>query len=248
MDRTAFYPEMEINAIMPRLAAADLELLADDVDQIQVLITGSDEAVQALKLTCEEGRLRLDQPAYGVAPRPMGMHWVQVMLRLPRAWKGIVDASTMTGDIRARGISGTDLQLETMTGSLDAAGVNAITMKAVTVSGSQRLSGIQAEALHLRTVSGGMEGTGIQARSLRVTAVSGSTTLQLDSDFDLLEANLVSGGLRVTAPVAEADASIRSISGRLLTSGVSIQKGGPVVSATTVTGHVELICGADSAL
>ena len=52
----------------------------------------------------------------------------------------------------------------------------------------------------------------------------------------------VSGNVSITAPITRADASLRAISGRLLTEGVSIGSGAPRVAMSSVSANVQLIC------
>ncbi len=61
------------------------------------------------------------------------------------------------------------------------------------------------------------------------------------SAFDSLEGSTVSGNIRVTAPISRADASLRAVSGRLYTEGISIAPDAPRIALSSVSANVQLI-------
>ena len=55
-----------------------------------------------------------------------------------------------------------------------------------------------------------------------------------------LEGTTVSGDVRIYAPITSADAALRSVTGRLRTSGVSIQPGAVPIGLSSVSGNLEI--------
>lgn len=242
MNRNEMFPGLLVSTLTVRLAWASLEIVVDDVEDLQVLISGDDSDVADMKVLCENGRLLVEQPTYGLTYKINMVRWMQVFIRIPAAWKGAVEASTIAGPLKARGLAGTDMSFDTVTGDLRVMGLNCITAALRTVSGSVKAENLSGERLSLRTVSGDVAVSGCGFDAYRLSAVSGAVSMDLTQPFDKLEGTTVSGDVRVYAPMEQIDASLRSVSGRIRTSGVSIQSGAPTASLTSVSGDFEINC------
>ena len=242
MNRNESFPALNVSALNVRLGWANLEIMVDDVEDIQVLLSGDEGEIAEMKVALQEGRLQVEQPSYGISTRIHNSKWMQVIVRLPRAWKGSVDASSVTGGVNVRGVTGTDLNLDTVSGDVRASALTGISLTLHTVAGDILAHDLSGESLSLRTVSGKVRLDGASFVSYRLNDVSGDVALNLAGAFDRLDGVTVTGNVSITAPITRADASLRAISGRLLTEGVSIDSGGPRVAMSSVTANVRLIC------
>ena len=242
MNRNESFPALNVSTLNVRLGWASLEVMVDDVEDIQVLLSGDEVEIAEMKVALQDGRLQVEQPSYGISTRIHTSKWMQVFIRLPRSWKGALDASSVTGSVNVRGVTGTDLNLDTISGDVRATGLTGISMALHTVSGDVLAHDLSGESLSLRTVSGKVRLSGASFVSYRLNDVSGEVTLEMAAPFDRLDGVTVSGGVSITAPITRADASLRAISGRLLTEGVSIGSGAPRVAMSSVSASVQLIC------
>lgn len=238
MNRNEVFAAGEVARLEPRLAWATLEIGADDVENVQVLVSGSDAEVEDLKISLEGGTLSMEQPSYGLTPRIDLVRWMQVSVRLPRSWRGAVTASTITGPLRARGLEGTDISLETVSGDLRASDIRAIDAKIHTVTGRVLCAALESERLGLRTISGAMQLEGLSARQVRLGTVSGDCLLTFAQPFQSLEGTSVSGDISVNAPMAELALSTRGMASRVSLDGISQSEDAAArVSLTLVTGR-----------
>lgn len=236
MNRNAQYDASLITGLGIKMAWATVELMSDDVKNLQLLVSGSQDDVDDLRISQNNGRLTLEQPAYGLSTRIATERWMQVTLRIPRDWRGEVRASTMTGLMQVRGLAGTDFSLSTVSGTLRVNGLNGMTAVLHTVTGLLDVCGISAEKGSLRTVSGDLSLYRGAFRQLKLTSVSGMVVAGLDEAFDTLDINTVSGAMSVQAPIERARISLRSVTGKLKTEGVENGDGGPVISANSMSG------------
>ena len=240
MNRNESFSPTAVTELALHLAWASLDVMVDDVDDIQVMISGNDADVSDMKLDCNDGRLRLEQPTYGLSIKLNTERWMQVLLRIPPQWKGALDANTISGPLKVRGISGTDLQLDTVSGDIRAEGLCGINAALRTVSGHVKASGVTAEKLSLRSVSGNMNVSGADVRTYKLNTVSGETAVDMVAPFDRFDGMTVSGDIRLYTPVTEADALLRSVNGRLRTSGVSIVEQAPAIHVKSVSGDLDI--------
>lgn len=241
MNRNETFPALSVSTLAIHLAWASLEIIVSDVEDIQLMVSGEDTFVSELKLALTDGCLAVEQPSYGLSMKLKNERWMQVLLRLPRSWKGGVTAGTASGRLSVRGLTGTDITLGTVSGSLHAEGLTGINLALHTVSGAILASDLAGDALSLRTVSGGVKLSGCGFGSYRLSGVSSDMDIGMVSPFDLLEGSTVSGDIRVTAPINRADASLRAVSGRLYTEGISIAPDAPRVALSSVSANVQLI-------
>lgn len=241
MNRNEAFSSMQVSSLTAHLAWASLDVMVEDVEQIQVCISGAEKDVKELRVECLEGTLLVEQPAYGI--KTLGTeHWMQIILRVPREWKGAVDLNTISAPLNIRGLTGTDFTLDTVSGDLNASGLQCITAMLRSVSGLVKADGLSGEHLALRSVSGDITARGCGFDSFRINTVSGEVNLNLVQGFDKLEGISVSGSIRVDAPISAANAALRSVSGRLLTKDVSIQPDAPEVRVSSVSGNLEMNC------
>ncbi len=241
MNRNETFSALSVHTLAIHLAWASLELIVSDVEDIQLMISGEDTFVSELKLALTDGCLAVEQPSYGLSIKLKNERWMQVLVRLPRSWKGGVTAGTVSGTLSSRGLTGTDIALSTVSGSLHTEGLTGINLALHTVSGAMLANDLAGDALTLRTVSGGIKLSGCGFGSYRVSGVSSDIDISMVSPFDTIEGSTVSGNIRLTAPIAQADASLRAVSGRLYTEGVSIVPDAPRVALSSVSANVRLI-------
>lgn len=241
MERNLSFAPSSIQNLVVKLAWAQLEMFTDEVEEIQVLIAGDDRTVSELKVSEKEGRLLVEQPTYGLSMDIVSSKWMQVCLRIPRAWRGGVDASTLSGLLSARGLRGGDLVLDTVSGDLRALDMEGITLTLRTVSGDLKAGGLSSDKLALRTVSGDIHIQGSCCRQVKATAVSGTQVMEFAKPFDRVDVTAVSGDVSLRVPCAKLEALLRSVSGRIRTTNVSLGEGGPLVKITGVSADLEVI-------
>ncbi len=242
MNRNESFSALTVTHLIVHLAWATLEIISDDVEELQLLISGDAHDVSELKISCENGLLLCEQPTYGINMKLTTERWMQIFIRVPRSWKGEVEASTISAPLSARDLTGTDLTLETVSGDLRTSGMRFLTVSLRSVSGAVNASRLAGDRLTLRSVSGGMSASECTFAAYRINAVSGDTLLSASEPFDRLDATTVSGSVRLSAPMDQADIVLRAISGRVRTGGVSIVEGAPPVCVTSVSGDIEFTC------
>jgi len=249
MNRNESFPALGVMDISARTAWASLTLQVDDTQEIQVLVAGSDEDAAALRITCAAGLLTVEQPGLGLNIHQLKSEaWLQVTIRLPRSWKGAVEASTVTAPLFLSGLTGTDLAFSTVSGPMQAKGLQSIRTSLRTVSGSMTASELAGERLSLRTVSGRAELSGCGFSAYKLSSVSGEIGIQMDHGFDLLEAATVSGNVSLTTPLEAMDAALRSASGKMVTNGVAVGPCASVARMTSVSGQFEINCSQCAAI
>lgn len=240
MNRNESFPIADVTELALHMAWASVDVTVDDVSEIQVMVSGNEADVTDLKMTCEDGRLLLEQPTYGLSIKLNTERWMQVLIRIPPQWKGALDVNTISAPLKVRGVAGTDLQLDAVSGDIRADGLTGITIALRSVSGTVNANGLAAEKLSLRSVSGDITVDNADARRYKLNTVSGETSIDMIAPFDRLDGVTVSGSVRVYTPVFEADAVLRSVNGRLRTSGVSIVEKAPLIHVKSVSGDLEI--------
>ena len=242
MNKILTFSPASVTSMEVHLAWASLEILADDVDELQIMAAGDDNDVNDLKVEEKAGKLTIEQPTYGLTIKLNGERWMQILIRLPRSWKGSVDANTIAGPLRARGVQGTDITFDTVSGDLRAANLSAIALSLRTISGAIQAQGVACDQLGLRTVSGKVALNGVGCMSCRLSGVSADQRVEFSRPFDKLDATTVSGDIDLYAPLTQADIALRAVTGRVLTSGVSIVENAPQVRGTSVSGNLAIHC------
>lgn len=242
MDRNEFFQALPITGVTLKLIGASLEICTDDIEDVHVMISGDSRDVSALRASISADRLIIEQPAAAIARSPLSAGWMQLTLRLPRSWKGSIDARTVSGWINARGLSGADLSLDTVSGTIMAADLTFITATLRSVTGDITLTGAQLDKGSFAATSGSVTIAPATMRSLSVSTVTGGIRAALTEPFADASINTVSGHAYIEAPVEDCDAVLRSVSGRLSTSEVSIREDAPArLRAASVAGDLTLV-------
>ena len=240
MNRNESFAAPQVNTLNVRLAWASLEMIVDDVTEMQILVSGDEHDVTDLKITCADGKLLVEQPTYGLSMKLNTERWMQLFIRVPKSWKGAVNASTISGMVNARGLTGTDLTLETVSGDLRTMGMNAIDLNLKTATGDIQAQNLTCDKLSLRSVSGQVKVQDVDVRQVKTINVSGETTLEFVAPFEKIDGNTVSGNIRLYAPIDMADAALSSLNGRVRTSGVALQEGAPEIRISSISGDLEI--------
>lgn len=103
------FSSLTITQLVIHLTGALLELYADDTQEIQVMASGDDHDMKAVSLAQNGDTLTLEQSAAALSPLPLSARWLQVTVRIPRAWKGRVEIRTTSGSVHVRGLQVSDL-------------------------------------------------------------------------------------------------------------------------------------------
>ena len=244
MNRNECFSPSAVSAISARLAWASLEILSDETEEIQALVSGAELDVADLRIGLAEGVLTVEQPSYGLAPRLTTARWMQVVLRVPRDWKGAVEAGTIAGQMKVRGLNGSDLSFTTVTGALQATDLCGLKIDFRTVSGLLRAAGVETGALSIRSVTGEIRFSGVNAALLRYTTVSGDVRIGCFSAFEKLEGTSVSGDVTLVLPDPALSLSFRTVTGRLRTEGiVQAEQAASDASVTSVSGQLTVQSG-----
>lgn len=241
MEKNLSFSVDAIQSIVVKLAWPQLEIFSDEIEAIQVLAAGDEHTVTELKVFEKEGRLTVEQPTYGLSMDIMNGKWMQVCIRLPKKWQGSVDASTISGLFSARGLRGRDIVLDTVSGDLRAMAIDGVMVSLKTVSGDIKAGGVTGEKLSLRSISGDMDVQGSAFKSIRTTSVSGDSSLEFTQPFERVDATTVSGDVVIRVPLDRVNATLRSVSGRIRTTGVELTSEGAQVHITGVSADLSLI-------
>ncbi len=243
MERNVHFETSSLRDIAVRLAWAQLEVFADDVEKIQVLVSGDEATVSDLRIVVKEGILVVEQPQYGLSLNLMESRWMQVCVRVPRTWQQELHMNTISGLLSARGLRGSKIVLDTVSGDLRAVRLNAKEIVLKTISGDVRAETVQAETLSARSVSGNLVFDALEVQHLKSNSVSGEQTYNLDKGFTRMDVVAVSGDVILTSPLDKLNVSMRSVSGRVRTEGVDIgeEENLPIVRATGVSAGLKLI-------
>ena len=241
MNRNEILEAGSISAIVVRVSWAEVELLADDVKDIQLIISGTDEDVGDISLTQQDGKLRLEQTVRSLAPRLNGIRWIQIMIRVPKDWKGSAEVISVSGDISLRGLTGTDMTAETVSGRIHATDLECITLCLQSVSGTITGSSLWGDTATVKSASGSITLHRSAFRRYKLTEVSGETEIEMAAPFEDFTGNTVSGDVRLTVPMAAVDSRVKTVSGRIRTSGVSLADGAPRLSLAGVSAGLEII-------
>ena len=240
MNRNEFFPALPVTKLLLRLTGATVEICTDDIEDIHVMVSGAKVDQEALRISQSAGVLTLEQPVSKLAKAAASSSWMQLAIRLPRTWKGAIDGRTVTGWMNLRSLSGTDLSLDTVSGLVMASDMDFITVNIRAVTGDVKLTQLHCDKCSLLSTSGSLTVMRSSLRSGSAGSVTGLITLDLVAPFEELSLSAVTGDLCVDAPLTEADAVLRSVSGRIRTSGISIVEGSPKLRATTVSSDLDM--------
>ncbi len=243
MERNENFPYEELSDISIRLAWGQLEMYADDIEQIQVIASGDDHTLNELRIAVKENELQIEQPQYGISLDITRGHWMQLCVRVPRAWSKAVCAGTISGFISARGLGGSRIELETITGDLKASGITASEISLRTTAGTIHGDGLIAARLASRSVSGDISLDEVSAKICRLTSVSGDMSIKLQTGFEQMDLRTVSGDMTILSELEEMQVSLRTVSGHKTVNGVTLtqREDAPIVRATGVSGNLKII-------
>lgn len=243
MERNASFELNGLEQITVRLAWAQLEIFADDVEKIQVMAAGDEASANDLRIEVNNHGLLVEQPQYGLSLNLMDSRWLQVCVRVPRNFGKPINCSCISGMLSARKLNGSDIQLETISGELRATKLTASSLRLKTVSGDTRGEELNVDKLNIRTISGDMALDALDVKQLKSTSVTGEQTYNMTGGFELVDVAAVSGNVIITAPVEAMNVNMRSVSGRVRTEGVSVveQADVPSVKITGVSSDLKLI-------
>lgn len=240
MNRNEFFEALPITRIALKLIGATLEICTDDIEDVHVMVSGADRDASSLRVALQGDQLIVEQPATSLAKNPVGTSWLQVTLRLPLTWKGRIDGRTVSGWVNARSLTGADLALESVSGMITASDLDFITLSLRSVTGDVKLVNAACEKCTLASTSGDVSALAVGLRSCAVTNITGNAMLSLTCPFEEITATSVTGDVAIEAPVEVCDAVLRSVAGRIRTSGVSILEGAAKVRVNTVSGGLDI--------
>ncbi len=243
MERNSSFDTTGLSGLTVRLAWAQLEIFADDVEKIQVMAAGDEGSVNDLRIEVKDGRLLVEQPQYGLSLNILDSRWLQVCVRVPKSFRSNLSLNTISGLLSARKLTASDLLLDTVSGDMRAVRLTADTLALKTVSGDIRGEELKAEKLSVRSVSGATALDALSVSSLKSTGVSGEQTYNMAERFAKVDVTAVSGNVIITAPVEAMNVNMRSLSGNVRTEGVNITEGAdaPSVTVTGVSADLKLI-------
>lgn len=243
MNRNEFFQALPITKLVLRLTSAALEICTDDIEDIHVMVAGAKADAESLRIAASADTLTVEQPVAKL-PKPTSASgsWLQIAIRLPRTWKGAIEARTISGWMNIRSVTGADLSLDTVSGMIMATDLSFITLSARTVTGDVKLNQLTTDKISLFSTSGSLTALRTALRIGSASTVTGLITLDLVSPFEELTMNSVTGDLGVDAPITECDASLRSVSGRLRSGGIAITEGAARLRATTVSSDLDMTC------
>ncbi len=243
MNRNEFFQALTVTKLTLRLTGATLEVCTDDIEDIHVMASGAKVDVDALRIAASAEGLTVEQPVSALAKSAAAAdRWLQIAIRLPRSWKGAIDARSVTGWMNIRAVNGTDLALDSVSGMLMLSDLNFLTLSARTVTGDVKLNQVECGKCSLLTTSGEIRAMRTALAIGSASTVTGDAAFELLAPFEELTLSSVTGDLCVDAPVTHCDAVLRSVSGRIRTSGVSIGEGGAKLRATTVSSDLDIAC------
>lgn len=246
MNRNEFFQALPVARLSLKLTSATLEICTDDIDDIHVMASGGQMDMDELRIAQTADALTIEQPISNPARKAASAgSWLQIAIRLPRSWKGAIDARTVSGWMNIRSIAGTDLNLDTVSGMIMASDVSFLTVSARAVTGDVKLNQADCGRCSLFSTSGSLTAMRTALNRGSASTVTGLITLDLVAPFEELTLNSVTGEMCVDAPITECDAVLRSVSGRIRTSGVSIVEGADKLRATTVSSDLDLTCNID---
>ena len=223
------FSSLTITQLVIHLTGALLELYADDTQEIQVMASGDDHDMKAVSLAQNGDTLTLEQSAAALSPLPLSARWLQVTIRIPRAWKGRVEIRTTSGSVHVRGLQVSDLSVESLSGFVMLSDLSSLSLKVKNGSGDIAGSDLSGQDCSLFTTTGMLCLERLAFLNISLSSVSRGAMLSFAEMFSTFKGGSVAGGISLEIPGAQCDAILRSVSGRLLTDGVSIVDGAPSV-------------------
>jgi hypothetical protein len=242
LERNESFQAGDLQEIIARLAWAQLEAIADDTEQIQVIASGDERTVSEMRIEKENGTLTIEQPQYGLTLDITHGHWIEIVVRVPKTWDHNLRLNTISGLVRLRGLGGESIAAETITGDLKASQLTASSIALRTTAGAVKGTQLICETLACRSVSGNITLEDVSAKNYRFTTVSGDIRLDLGAGFEQMEIRTVSGDCELLTEMNTLNVSIRSVSGHKILNGVKAtnDKTAPSVRLTGVSGNLKI--------
>ncbi len=243
MERNESFAAANLNDLAIRLAWAQVEIFADDIDRVQVLAAGDENSVSDLRIETDGQVLIVEQPQYGLSLNITESHWMQVCVRMPKSWNQQIHVTTVSGLLNARKLNGSYLELDTVSGDVHVSRITAKEIKMKTVSGDVRADELTAERLSARSLSGQIVLSDVSAKYYKCSTVNGEQRISQKTGFEQMELRSVSGDITLKTAVEKLGVSMRSVNGRVQTEGVQLTDaaGDPQVRITGVSADVKLI-------
>ena len=243
MEKNVHFEPEGTKDIVVRLAWAQLDVFADDIEKIQVMATGDEGTVSDLRVMAKEHMLVIEQPQYGLSLNIIESHWMQVCVRIPRTWQEEIHLSTISGLLCTRGLEGSYIALDTVSGDISVSRIHAGKISLRTISGDIRAEALQAISLSVRSVSGNLVLNSTKTETLKCNSVSGEQSLHMDQEFQRMDISAVSGDVIIMAPVKRMNATLRSIGGSIRTEGVEIADDDtvPIVRVSGVSTGLKIV-------
>ena len=241
MNRNETFSALDTHTICMDMVRSSIDVQSSASNDIQVLISGDDDSVSLLSMEWKDGTLMLSMPMRDRMPNLMSPAWMQILLRLPVSWKGGMELKSQSGNISVNDFTGTDLLIHTVSGHIRVDSSLLIAAELHSTSGILLLQKANVEQIKMSTVSGDMLVKEISCSQLSFNTVSGSCEIHLATPFEKMTGSNVSGDTHVSAPLSEINASLATVTGRILTRNISIQETGPLFRMKSVTGQLEVV-------
>ncbi len=239
MERNLTLPQEGILNIRSKLTFGQIEVVSGSLEQFELIIAGDEDSVSELRVELSGDSLVIAQPQLSYAKEILPLRrWLQICLRIPKAWKGSVDISTISGMIGARSLWVTEISLTTVSGTILARSIECGRYAQHSVTGTATGEAIQAGYGYLRTVSGKIIMEDALFQTAKVFTVSGEVSLAMKDGGKTLDMQSISAPLcvQVNGPV---QAALHSISGQfLLAEDIPQAEGGLEISVSSVSGDL----------
>lgn len=147
MNRRETYPGQEITSLRLGTTWGNLLLTSGDTTDIEVLISGDDEAASRFVTQQEKKRVTLTQQGLF---RRRKARWAQAEVRVPKDWKGTLRISTRKGDLTLTDLSGSDVSIAGGKGETVLQRITALTLKVKSRGGKVQLRQASAPVMKLR--------------------------------------------------------------------------------------------------
>lgn len=237
MNREERFDSLSISQIRVKSLWTSIEITTGDVSDVQLLVSGSETMARETSVTLEGGKLLIEQP---LQTRFTHENWLEVLIRLPKDWRGAVDLSTATAPIRLKGISGTDIILDTVAGSIRCENIRAIAGEIHTVTGRIDGKALDCDKLNLRTISGSIACEQVTIRRGSLQTVSGDGNLAFTAPFEALDVQTVSGNVFMTAPRMVVNTTSRAITGHTNVFGMEEGENAAQLTHYSLSGSLDL--------
>ena len=148
--------------------------------------SGDDHDMKAVSLAQNGDTLTLEQSAAALSPLPLSARWLQVTIRIPRAWKGRVEIRTTSGSVHVRGLQVSDLSVESLSGFVMLSDLSSLSLKVKNGSGDIAGSDLSGQDCSLFTTTGdALSGAPCVSEHLAVLGQPGRNALFCGDVFHL---------------------------------------------------------------